>query len=126
MIFWDGNDLDVFLKIVETVLLRRWLQVKMKDGAVKNVASFEDVQALLPPKNRYTELSKREDEEVLNTFLPSGEMRAHLLKDKLTKYEIMELIIGAPVSLRVKAEYCRRLMRMDDMFLSFWMKRPPI
>lgn len=116
MIFWDGNDLDVFLKIVETVLLRRWLQVKMKDGAVKNVASFEDVQALLPPKNRYTELSEREYEEVLNTFLPSGEMRAHVLKDKLTKHEIMQLIIGAPVSLRVKAEYCRRLMRRDDMF----------
>ena len=36
MIFWDGNDLDVFLKIVETVLLRRWLQVKMKDGAVRS------------------------------------------------------------------------------------------
>ncbi len=116
MIFWDGNDLDMFIKIVETVLLRRPVRVKMKDGAVKNVASFEDVRALLPPRNRHTELSEREYEEVLDTFLPSGEMRDHLLKNKLTKNEIMELIFGAPVPLRVKAEYCRRLTRRDDMF----------
>ena len=54
--------------------------------------------------------------DILYTFMPSEEMRDHLLNRNLTDAEIMRLILGAPVALQTKAEYCRRLMCRDDKF----------
>ena len=58
--------------------------------------------------------------DILYTFMPSEEMRDHLLNRNLTDAEIMRLILGAPVALQTKAEYCRRLMCRDDKFYDFF------
>ena len=116
MIVWNGKDTDAFLKILESIE-RGWeTEVSTEDGTTKTVSTFADVRGLLPPRNEHTEITRQEYEEILRVFMPSREMREHLMKKKIRRYQVMELMLGAPVSLETKAEYCQKLMCRDDPF----------
>ncbi len=116
MILWDGKSESVFLDILECVEKEQPVRVETADGAVRAISTLEDVRRLLPPRNPQTELSRREYEEILETFLPSEEMRAHLLEKAPGRRQIIDLMLGAPVSLETKAEYFQRLSARDDVF----------
>ena len=118
MLFWNGKDMDAFLVILESVERGREIEVSTGNGAAKTVSTFDDVRALLPPRNEHTEISRQEYEEILRVFMPSLEMREYMLNQKINRYQVMDLMLGAPVSLETKAEYCRALMCRDDPFHS--------
>ncbi len=118
MIIWNGEDTDVFLGILESIERKETVEVSVRDGLMTTVSTFEDVRRLLPPRNGQKELTVQEYEDVLRTFMPSREMREFLSTKKLGRHQMMELILGAPVSLETKAEYCQKLMYRDDPFHS--------
>ena len=116
MIIWDGTDTGTFLDILECVERKETVEVAVRNDAPKTISKFADVRRLLPPRNAQTELTRQEYEDVLRTFMPSKEMREHLIGQDLSKLQIIDLILGSPVSLQMKAEYCRRLSARDDVF----------
>lgn len=118
MIIWNGEDTDVFLGILESIEAKKTVEVSVRDGFGTTVSTFEDVRRLLPPRNGQTELTKQEYIDVLRTFMPSKEMRDYLSTKNLGRHQMLDLILGAPVSLETKAEYCRKLMHRDDPFHS--------
>ena len=69
MIFWKGRDIDVFLEILESVEQGQVIEVSTENGATKTVSTFDDVRALLPPRNEHTEITKQEYEEILRVFM---------------------------------------------------------
>ena len=118
MAFWNGRDINVFLSVLENIELGHAVEVTGPDGKTNTVSTFKDVRGLLAPRNGQTELTQQEYEDVLRTFMPSKEMRAFISAKKLSRYQLMDLILGAPVSLETKAEHCRKLMGKDDPFHS--------
>ena len=118
MLIWNGKDVDGFLIILEAIEQEQTIEVAGSDGKTNIVSTFEDVRSLLPPRNEQTELTQQEYEDVLRTFMPSKEMREFLSLKELRRYQVMDLILGAPVPLKIKAEYCCRLMCHDDIFHS--------
>ena len=119
MITWNGTDTNVFLGILACVERKETVEVSMQNGVVITVSAIEDMRSLLPPRNAHTELTRQEYEEILRVFMPSKEMREFLLTKELGRCQVMDLMLGAPVSLETKAEYCRRLACRDDIFHSF-------
>ena len=116
MIIWNGKDVDTFLDILESVDQNRVIEVAPENGIVRTVATLEDVRNLLPARNEQAEITKEEYEEILRTFMPSCEMREHLCDKRISHNQVTDLIMGAPVSLEKKAEYCLKLMCRDDYF----------
>ena len=115
MIHWDGADVKVFLDILQRVEQGETVEVSVRGETAKTVSTAKDARALLPLQNAQVELTRQEYEDVLRTFLPSKEMRKHLANRELSRWQILELILGAPVPLRIKAECCRALSARDDV-----------
>ncbi len=115
MIFWDGKERTGFLKIAEKIEGGETVEIRAADGSVKTVSTFADLRKLLPLRNEQTELSPQEYEEVLQTFMPSEEMREHLLQEEPGRAQMIGMILGSPVSLAAKAALCRRLSARDDV-----------
>ena len=116
MITWNGKDIDVFLKILACVDEKQTVEITMEDCSVKTVSTFDELRGILPPRNENTELTQQEYDELMQLFMPSREMREYLLKDKPNRYQVMDIIIGAPVSLETKAGFFQKLMCRDDLF----------
>ena len=116
MIHWNGPDTKAFLSLLKCVEKNDSVEVAVQSGKVKTVSTLEDIRSLLPPRKEQTELSAQEYADVLETFLPSKEMREYLSDMELDTYQIIDMILGAPVPLQVKAEYCHRLSARDDLF----------
>ncbi|MBQ7645964.1 MAG: hypothetical protein IJS94_01725 [Clostridia bacterium] len=116
MILWNGQDIDTFLEILACIDKNEAVEVAVEGIGVKNVASFDDLRKILPPRNENTEITKQEYEELLRTFLPSKEMREHLLKHKLNRYQVMDLMLASPVPLETKAAFFKKLTCREDLF----------
>ncbi len=65
-------------------------------------------------KTKLLTLSDSTYEKLLTTFMPSKDMRMHLIDKKLTDSTLQELINGAPVSLETKRLWMSDLTNMED------------
>ncbi|WP_028236451.1 hypothetical protein [Pseudobutyrivibrio sp. MD2005] len=54
-------------------------------------------------------------EELIDTFMPSIDMRQHLKRIKLVPEKIMELMIAAPVGLDIKRDWFRKLAVIEEI-----------
>ena len=124
MIHWNKKDPEVFLRIVEELEESQEIEIAVADGTVHTIRSYDELRQILPPRNENTEITKQELEELLQVFMPSEEMRAYLSTQKLRNLQIQDMILGAPVPLKMKAENIHKLTSKDDILHSILDKIP--
>ena len=61
------------------------------------------------------DLKQQEYEALIDTFMPSIDMRQHLKQIKLAPVKIMELMIAAPVCLDVKRDWFKKLAAIEQI-----------
>ncbi len=66
-------------------------------------------------KTELLTLSDSTYEKLLTTFMPSEDMRRHLIDQNLTDRNLQELIIGSPVSIETKRSWMADLAKRENI-----------
>lgn len=64
------------------------------------------------------DLKQSEYEELIDTFMPSEDMKNHLKTVRLCPFNIMEMMFGSPVSLYIKREWFYKLSQIEQIIES--------
>ena len=67
--------------------------------------TFMETELLRVPQELYNEL--------LNAFMPSEDMRAHLSKKSLSDDQLRWMMLGSPVSLYLKRDWMKKLSEYE-------------
>lgn len=116
---WDGHNLDAFGALLAMVAQGKPVRALRADGRAVDVASIDDVRALLPERNPQHRHSKEpidlhDQQKAVERFVPSKRI-AQQFAIPYWKWEIIDVILGSPTALEAKLDALEELSKYDDV-----------
>lgn len=118
LVAWDGRSKGTFLSIVMLAALGKTVHV-VWPGGISDVGGAEDILGVLPRQHatyrtNMDGIPHGDQERIISTFVPSREMAGYLFRQHLSKRDLIEVILGSPLSLRDKYNACKCCAGFDD------------
>ena len=122
LFLWYRYDYNICTDILSLIVQGKPVTViDSYTGKSRVIKSIDDL--IEEKSNRYDDnryvcmngfLNKKDYNAVIETFIPSREMADFLKNNPVTKKQVIDIIINAPVSIEKKANFFYALEQMDD------------